>query len=303
MLLPGAVDARGAALAGGKHAREIERVRIADGPRDLGDMHRRAAQQGARRFQPGLPQQGGGGAAEALHEAAVEPAAAHPGKGGDVVDGDGLGVVVLDIGRRAVDDVSAVLWAFPSLDELAEQQVGIAQHLRPAPRGLAARLVDRGDVALERPPEVDVQHGRVRAQVRARQQGGGIRPAEAEPVVFPRRFRVCLVAHHDIRPDEKDLARAHGEGPPGRRERPAAGNDVVDEIVIPHARAPAVAGCALLKPDIFYRQRQSGAVGFIGILEVNCHDTRLPYQNTTKGNKFPYQRLKIPLHPQHISLK
>ena len=50
--------------------------------------------------------------------------------------------------------------------------------------GLAARLVDRGDVALERPPEVDVQHGRVRAQVRARQQGGGIRPAEAEPVVF-----------------------------------------------------------------------------------------------------------------------
>ena len=136
-----------------------------------------------------------------------------------------------------------------------------------------------------------------------RQQGGGIRPAEAEPVVFPRRFRVCLVAHHDVRPDEKYLARAHGEGPPGRRERPAAGNDVVDEIVIPHARAPAVAGCALLKPDIFYRQRQSGAVGFIGILEVNCHDTRLPYQNTTKGNKFPYQRLKIPLHPQHISLK
>ena len=78
---------------------------------------------GCAPFQPGLPQQGGGGAAEALHEAAVEPAAAHPGKGGDVVDGDGLGVVVLDIGRRAVDDVSAVLWAFPSLDELAEQQV------------------------------------------------------------------------------------------------------------------------------------------------------------------------------------
>lgn len=261
----------GRAPCGGKRPWKIQRVHIAHRVGDLADLERRPGQKLHGVLQADLLEVRQRRNAEAPLKAAVEPASADARIGGDVVDGDLRGVIVGDELRRALDHIRRGGDLLVSLDQLAEQQVGIAQHLRPAPRRLPARVIDRGDIVLETAAEADRPHGRVRADAALGNEGGGVRPRDAQPVVFPWIVLVGAVADERIRPREKDLPGVDGVGLTAERVCPAARNDIVQQIMVTHTRAPVIAGRTLLKTDIFDYERQTGGAGFVRMLEILRH--------------------------------
>ena len=224
-------------------------------------MHPKLLQIGQRRFPvPAL-------------KAPVEPAAADARKGGGVVNGDQIGVVVGEKFRRLFHAVGAVFRLRLSLDQLSKQKIGIAQHLRPAPDGLAARVVDCGDVLLDAAAEADGAHRRLRADAALRGKRRRVRAGEAQPVIFPWVRLVSAVAHERVRPDQKNLTGTDGVGASVQRVGPLAGDDIVKKIMVAHTRAPVIARRALLKAHVLDDQRKPGGAGFVGVLEILRHLT------------------------------
>ena len=124
------------------------------------------------------------------------------------------------------------------------------------------------------PGTVNVLHGVIhllgalgmvdRLLVREGEQRGqpvGADPVEAHPAVFPGLLGVGGVGVQLVGPDKKQVPRVELPGLAAGLKRAFACKDQVDQVVVPDAGAPGVAGGAALQPAV-----EDGQVHIVGII-------------------------------------
>ena len=93
-------------------------------------------------------------------------------------------------------------------------------------------------------------YGILSAQVGLVQQQGCVCSIKAHPTVFPGILSVGLIKNICVRIGDKELTGAQGIGSAKNLIVALASNHIVQEIVIPHTRPPAIAAQALLDTRI-----------------------------------------------------
>ena len=260
-----------------EHPRKIELVEEAHGRRHLGDGQGAAPQQLAGLIDPVFGQVINGAFAHVEHEHPVEVAAGDADALGDVVDGDVVGVVELDVldgvqdvlagGRGAV---GAALAGLPH--QGGDEQVEVAHHCGLILRLQSARGVDAAQGS-PHPLKVlrMVDGGSVRkGQLRGQLMGAG--SVEADPAVFPGLGLVGRIADELAGAGEEQIARRHLIGAPADLEYPLAGDDQMDEVVVPDAGSPCLPRSAALQTAVEDGQLDVvGVILFEGLFIDVCH--------------------------------
>ena len=265
-LLGGDVFAGGHPLGPLEHTGKIKLVEEAHRDGHLGDGQVAGLQQFAGLVDPVFGQVVDGAFAHVAHKDAVEVAAGHAHAFGHVVDGNVMGIVELDVfdgvqdvlaGRTGV--VEAALAGL--LHQGGDKQIKVAHHgrfvLHPQPAGAV-------DVFHSFEHLVRVLGVVDRLVLREGQQGRqavGADPVEAHPAVFPGLLGVGGIGVQLVGLDKKQVAGGQLPGLAAGLEGALAGQDQVDQVVVPDAGAPGVAGGAALQPAV-----KDGQVYVVGII-------------------------------------
>ena len=243
---------------------KIELIEKADRDGHFGNGQAAVLQQLAGLVDPVFGQVVDGALAHVAHKDAVEVAAGDPDALGHVVDRDIVRVIELDV-LDGVQDVLAgrIGAAGPPLAALLHQggdeEVEIPHHgrlvLDPQPAG-AVDVLHRLEHLVEVLGVMD------RPFLRKGQQGGqpvGADPVEAHPAVFPGLLRVGGISVQLAGRDKKEVAGGQLPGlAPGLKGAPARQHQM-DQVMVPDAGAPGVAGGAALQPAV-----EDGQVHVVG---------------------------------------
>lgn len=207
-----------------------------------------------------------GALAHVQHEHPVQMAAGDPHALGHIVDGDVVGVVELDV----LDGVQHILAGGGAgvrlggaglLHQSGDEQVEIPHH-----GGLVLGLHPPGLVdavqRLAHPLRVlCVVH---RLLIGKGQLGGelvGTRTVEAHPPVLPGLLLVCGIADQLVGPGKEQIPGHQLPGAAPYLEDALAGHHQVDQIVIPDAGAPGVAGRTALQAAV-----KDGQLDVVGVV-------------------------------------
>ena len=205
--------------------------------------------------------------------------AAQPHLPGHLLHANGAGVIALDIlGPPAGVVPQCVLRPGGlCLHQKAQGRLQIARHPNstgvPAPPG----LVDLKQGLPQPVPRFRPGH-RPGGKYRGRQQQRRVGAGEPHPIVLPWVLLRRLVVGGLLGPHQKGLPRPQIPLPLTDFTVTVAGEDVVNEIVVPDAGAPAVARRALLEPGIVHRQGQFRPVRrFERVFKIPCHMPAPPF--------------------------
>ena len=184
---------------------------------------------------------------------------------GDIVDGDVVGVVELDVldgvqdilaGRRGA--VGAALAGLPH--QGGDEQVEIAHH-----RGLVLGLQAAGrvDAAQGRPHPLQVLSvvdGSSVGERQLRRKLVGAGTVEADPAVLPR-LGLRRIPDELAGLGKEQIARHYLVGAPADLEYPLAGDDQMDEVVVPDAGTPGLPRSTALQTAV-----EDGQLDVVGVV-------------------------------------
>ena len=219
-----------------------------------------------------------GRAAELRLKGPVQAAAADPRGPGGLLHPHGPGVVALDIGGAPAGVVRQGLPApaGPGVHQEAQGCLEIARHSHGAGIVGTPGLVHLQQSLAQLGARPDHRSAAGKGGLGQQQRCAG--PGEAHPVVLPGVLPVRLIVYRLLRPHQKGLPRFGDESPARCLVGAPAGDDVVDEVVVPDAGAPAVPRRTLLKSRVVYHQRQLRPLRRLeGMLEIPCHAPPLPF--------------------------
>lgn len=185
---------------------------------------------------------------------------------GDIVDGDVVGVVELDVldgvqdilaGRRGA--VGAALTGLPH--QGGDEEVEIAHH-----RGLVLGLQAAGrvDAAQGRPHPLQilgVVDGSSVGERQLRRKLVGAGTVEADPAVLPRLGFVGSIADELVGAGKEQIARHDLVGAPADLEHALARDDQMDEVVVPDAGTPGLPRSTALQTAV-----EDGQLNVVGIV-------------------------------------
>ena len=135
-----------------------------------------------------------------------------------------------------------------------------------------ARFVNALDCLAEGFTVGKAQHRFLFGKRRALQDRLRVRPGKAHPDVFPGVDFVRMIGDLRVRHDQKRLARVDFVPLPAEEIISLARNNIMDDVVIAHARPPLVKRRAFLMPDVVNAQRrQHMQHGFVTLFERKLH--------------------------------
>ena len=279
----------GREVLAGRHAlgaledpREVELVKEAHRDGDFGDGQIARPQQLAGLVDPVVGQIINGALADVQHEHPVQMAAGDAHALGDIVDGDIVRIIELDVldgvehilagGRGAVGLGLAGL-----LHQGGDEQVQVAHHggfvLRLEPAG----GVDVGQGCAHPVGVAGVVDGLLVGKGELRGQFVRTCAIKAHPAVLPRLLLVGGVADELARPGKEQITGGDGKGAPAHFKGAPARNDKVDQVVVPDAGAPCLARSAPLQAAVEDGQFDVvGVILFEGLLVNVWHRNLLP---------------------------
>ena len=220
-----------------------------------------------------------GGTAEGGLKGPVEIAAADACLPGDLLHGDGAGVVLLDE-NGALPGIVLQGVLPPVLSALHQKPQGgleVARHPHGAGVVAAPGLVNIQQRLAQLLPGGGPQHGAFAGKGRLGQQQPRRGAREAHPIVLPGVLVIRPVVDRRVREGQKRLPRAGDESPAAGLVAPPAGDNVVQQVVVPDTGAPAIARRALLKACIVYGQGQLLPLGGLeAVFEILCQYPHSP---------------------------
>ena len=222
-------------------------------------------------------------------------AAADAHRPGDVVNGDLMGIVELDV----LDGVQHILTAGAGgmdllfgglMHQLRQKEIQVAHHGRLVLRLGAAGVEDAQQRLLQRLGPGGVEHQLLFGEGGVLHQLGGISAVESHPVIFPGVVLTGAVARQLARTQQKKVAGAQMMLLPAGAIAAVPVHHQVDEIVVPHRRPPAVQGGAMLQTAVEDRHLHMVGIVLLEGLFVDFRQDKAssPRQNVTLFDKQNY---------------
>ena len=207
-----------------------------------------------------------GAFAHVAHKDAIEVAAGNPYTPGHIVDGNIVGIVELDVFdgvqhilAGGVGTVGPLLVGL--LHQVSQEKIEISHHgrliLHAHPAG--AENVVHGFVQ-----RVRMQGMVDRLLIRKGEHGRqlvGADPVEPHPAVFPGLLGIRRISGQLVGPDKKEVARVELPAGATGLQRSLAGQNQVDQIMVPDAGAPGMAGRAALQTTV-----EDGKIYIVGVV-------------------------------------
>ena len=221
---------------------------------DRGDRQAGVLQQIARLLHAEIRQIFLGGEPQDSLKRAEQMTAAHADVAGDILHGDGVGIIRGDVLNAflyiAVRGILAS-GVRGAVHEQGEHGVKTSRHLYRVLEFVAARIVDVQNLPVNIVAAGGVTYKRIfRGEIRGLQDHGGVASGKTDPSVFPGILLIRAVDNLGVRVDQKGVSSGQVVGLTGDAVGTFSGDDIVDQIVIADTGTPLIEGVAFLEADV-----------------------------------------------------
>ena len=215
--------------------------------------------------------------ADHVLEGSEQVASAQTHIGGNILHGNGVGVIGADVFDTFLHiGVGGVLCFLPvgALNEKGQGRIQASGHFHCVLKLIASGIVDMKELPLNVFAVFHLKNaGRFLGEIRRFQNHCGITSRETDPGVFPWFLRIGAVDDLRVRIYQKGVTGGQIVGGAIHLIGALAGDDIVNEIVIPDSGPPVLAGIAVLIADVVDRQGYQFLFRcFIRILVFFLHD-------------------------------
>ena len=204
--------------------------------------------------------------------------AAHADIGGDILHGDGVGIIRGDV-LNAFLYIAVCGILAPGVRGAVHEQgkhgIKTSRHLHRVLELVAARIVNVQNLPVNIVAAGGVPYKRILGgEVRGLQDHGGVASGKTDPGIFPGILLIRAVDNLGVRVDQKGVSSGQMVSLTGDAVGAFSGNDIVDQIVIADTGTPLVEGVAFLEADVVDGEGDQFLFShFVGIFVMMRHRT------------------------------